>query len=466
MAATGGVRLTQMIKDGKVDDTYLWLDAYNQATSYIAGTITTRIDASNHYSVTLETNTKYKNRMIAQINPKTRECRYFDIRKLTPRECLRLMGVPEEYINKMIGCKKLANSALYKLAGNSIVVPCLEALYHNIWYYQEADNKGWSEGELFPAPKWAYNRYRRRANEPAPEDWGRKALVTTLCSGYDAQCLALEELKKWCGADRQAANGDLLAAFDYDLIAWAEFDPESKRPLEVQPAVVAHNANFPQWADRNLGDMTQIDWDGFVEASEYRDIIRKEGIDLLTYSTPCQSISQAGKREGIAKDSGTRSAVLWYTEVAIKALRPKVLIQENVAALVNQENMPHFRAWQQTVAKLGYRNFWRVLNAKEIAAPDSEDGPVPQNRDRLFMVSVRNDIMPEAIYPFPEPQTLHRTIADVMEKDADQQYFLKPESVKAFLTKSETEKMIYFTTDHKLTEEELNEVIENEQNAA
>lgn len=71
--------------------------------------------------------------------------------------------------------------------------------------------------------------------------------VVTLCSGYDSQCLALNRL------------AEVYPEFGYELVAWAEFDPDSKQPLEKQPAVKAHNALFPQWADRNLGDMTKID---------------------------------------------------------------------------------------------------------------------------------------------------------------------------------------------------------------
>lgn len=74
--------------------------------------------------------------------------------------------------------------------------------------------------------------------------------VITLCSGYDSQCLALNRLK------------ENYPEFDYELVAWSEFDPESKSPIDKQPAVIAHNALFPQWADRNLGDMTKINWGG------------------------------------------------------------------------------------------------------------------------------------------------------------------------------------------------------------
>lgn len=88
--------------------------------------------------------------------------------------------------------------------------------------------------------------------------------VMTLASGYDSQCLALERLKK------------NFPEFDYELVAWAEFDPETPNtPIEKQPAVVAHNALFPQYSDRNYGDITKIDWEKVPD------------FDLLTASTPC-----------------------------------------------------------------------------------------------------------------------------------------------------------------------------------
>lgn len=85
--------------------------------------------------------------------------------------------------------------------------------------------------------------------------------VVTLCSGYDAQCLALERL-------RACYDG-----FDYELVSWAEVD---------RYAIMAHDALFPQWRGRNIGDITSCDWSCIGG-----------GIDLLTYSTPCQSISSA-----------------------------------------------------------------------------------------------------------------------------------------------------------------------------
>ncbi len=342
--------------------------------------------------------------MIAQINPKTRECRVFDIRKLTPTETYRLMGVSDGDIRRLMDAP-LAASAHYKLAGNSIVVDVMTALMRQVWFTQQ--DEGPRQMTLFPEPEW---------HVPLPAD-GQPLRIVTLCSGYDSQCMALERLL--------AQHPE--ARCHYDLTAWAEFDPESRRPLDQQPAVVAHNAAFPQFSGRNLGDMTKIDYKKFMD--EYG--LNPGDIDLLTYSTPCQSISQAGKRAGIAKGSGTRSSILWNTADAIEALRPKILMQENVAALVNQENKPHFDQWRGVLSDLGYDSDYRVLNAKDFG--------VPQNRERVFCLSWRRDMGLPHAFPWPQSVPLTRTIADVLEPDADPRYFLRPESVTAFLQKNERE---------------------------
>lgn len=97
--------------------------------------------------------------------------------------------------------------------------------------------------------------------------------VVTLCSGYDSQCLALERLKT------------AYPEFDYELVAWSEFDPESKTPLNKQPAVIAHNALFPQWKDRNLGDMTKINWGGKTYNATYYSILHHVKVSVkLAYN--------------------------------------------------------------------------------------------------------------------------------------------------------------------------------------
>lgn len=126
-------------------------------------------------------------------------------------------------------------------------------------------------------------------------------------------------------------------------------------------------------------------------------------------------------------------------------------MQENVAALVNQENKPHFDQWRGVLSDLGYDSDYRVLNAKDFG--------VPQNRERVFCLSWRRDMGLPHAFPWPQPVPLTRTIADVLEPDADPRYFLRPESVTAFLQKNESEQMIYVTTDHKPSGAEIDHIL-------
>lgn len=228
--------------------------------------------------------------------------------------------------------------------------------------------------------------------------------VVTLCSGYDSQCLALNRLR------------ENYPEFDYELIAWSEFDPESKSPLERQPAVIAHKALFPESADRNLGDMTKIDWEKIPD------------FDLLFYSTPCQSISAAGLQHGFEEGSGTRSSIIWNVRDAVRIKRPKYLCLENVKAMVSRKFVDMFNLWQLELERLGYANFAKVLNAKDYG--------VPQNRERIFLVSIRMDglegLAGNVQYHFPKPFPLERKLKDVLEEHVDEKYYLSDKMLEYF----------------------------------
>lgn len=217
-----------------------------------------------------------------------------------------------------------------------------------------------------------------------------KIRVGTLCSGYDSQCMALDRLKEH------------FPDFDYELVFWSEID---------KYAIQAHNAVYPQWADRNLGDMTKIDWS------------KVEPIDLLTYSTPCQSISNAGLQHGFTEGSGTRSSIIWNVRDAVKALHPKYLMLENVKAMVEEKFLPMFNLWRTELVRLGYDNYAQVLNAKDYG--------IPQNRERIFLISIRHDGHPTS-YHFPEPFKLDLRLKDVLEQNVDEKYYLSEHTIKMF----------------------------------
>lgn len=216
--------------------------------------------------------------------------------------------------------------------------------------------------------------------------------VITLCSGYDSQCMALEKIKKDFG-------------LDYNLVAWAEID---------KYACQAHDAVFPQFKGRNLGDMEKADWSKI-----------HEDIDLLFYSTPCQDISNAGLQKGFKKGSGTRSSIIWSTLDAIDQLKPKYLILENVKDMVSNNFIKDFKLWYDALVERGYKNFWKVLNAKDFG--------VPQNRERVFMVSVRDN----EVYYFPKGFELIPRLKDVLEDNVDEKYYLSDKVITTLLRGNE-----------------------------
>ena len=203
-----------------------------------------------------------------------------------------------------------------------------------------------------------------------------------LCAGYDSQLMALERLKK------------KYSDFDYECIGWSEIEPS---------AIALHNACFPNLSGKNFGDMTKIDWS------------KVEDFDLLTYSTPCQSVSQAGKQEGIEEGSNTRSSILWFTRNAIITKRPKYLLMENVEALVQTKFIGLFNKWRKELESYGYVNYAKVVNAADCG--------VPQNRKRVFMLSIRND-GDKIDYHFPRKTKLKKHLVDVLEENVDEKYFL------------------------------------------
>jgi DNA (cytosine-5)-methyltransferase 1 len=147
--------------------------------------------------------------------------------------------------------------------------------------------------------------------------------------------------------------------------------------------------------------------------------------DLLTYSFPCQDISVAGKGAGLSKDSGTRSGLLWEVERLLldynsrKAL-PKYLLMENVKNLVGKQHKPDFDKWLESLDKLGYKTYWKVLNAKDLG--------VPQNRERVFAISVlkKHDIFRNK-FPWPAAFDNGLRLKDFLENEVDEKYYISGE---------------------------------------
>jgi len=150
-------------------------------------------------------------------------------------------------------------------------------------------------------------------------------------------------------------------------------------------------------------------WDKDIEA------------DLIMHGSPCQDFSIAGKQAGGDEGSGTRSSLMYETLRIVSKLRPKYVVWENVKNLLGKTHRHNFDAYIQYMQSIGYNSYYEVLNAKDFG--------VPQNRERVITISIRNDGLFDSYYIFPDKEELHKCLRDIMEEQVDEEYFLTDEQM-------------------------------------
>lgn len=152
------------------------------------------------------------------------------------------------------------------------------------------------------------------------------------------------------------------------------------------------------------------------------ETVRDCHVDLITYGFPCQDISIAGKQHGFVNDSGesTRSGLFFEALRIIKELQPRYAIAENVKALTSRKFHNEFATVLSSLDNAGYNNYWSVLNAKDYG--------IPQNRERVFIVSIRKDV-DKGDFQFPDKEPLMLRLRDMLEpaESVDEKYYLSTE---------------------------------------
>ena len=152
------------------------------------------------------------------------------------------------------------------------------------------------------------------------------------------------------------------------------------------------------------------------------ETVRDCHVDLITYGFPCQDISIAGKQQGFVNNSGepTRSGLFFDALRIIKELQPRYAIAENVKALTSKKFKNEFTTVLSSLEDAGYNNYWSVLNAKDYG--------IPQNRERVFIVSIRKDA-DEGDFQFPDKEPLMLRLRDMLEptESVDEKYYLSTE---------------------------------------
>lgn len=185
---------------------------------------------------------------------------------------------------------------------------------------------------------------------------------------------------------------------DYELVGYSEIDKYASKSYSL-----IHDES----EIKNLGDITKIDVSTLPK-----------NIDLITYGFPCQDISVAGNKQGFFNNKGekTRSGLFFNALNIIQAVKPKIAIAENVKNLTSKRFKNEFDIVLNSLRMAGYNNYYKVLNAKDYG--------IPQNRERVFIVSVRKDI-DNGLFDFPQPIELTKRLKDILENEVDEKYYLK-----------------------------------------
>ncbi len=273
--------------------------------------------------------------------------------------------------------------------------------------------------------------------------------LITLFSGYDSQALALKYLGvpfehyrtcEWAIPSIQALH-DLH--FAEDMTDYSAGLNKEELVGELERLGISADYNQPLTADKikRYGEQKlRTIYNNIRSAHNLVSIVNAKGADLgvvntdkycyiMTYSFPCQDLSNAGLQKGMDRRSGTRSGLLWEVERLLKECRerelPQVLLMENVPQVIGKKNIGAFAEWIAFLDSLGYHSKWEIINAT--------DYNVPQRRKRCFMVSVLGD----HYYNFPKKIGNTRKLRDLLEDNVSESYYLSEKILQYFIKHAE-----------------------------
>ena len=185
---------------------------------------------------------------------------------------------------------------------------------------------------------------------------------------------------------------------EYEIADYVEIDKYAVASYNAM-----HNTNFePQ-------DI--CNWDKDIE------------VDLIMHGSPCQDFSLAGLQAGGDEGSGTRSSLMYETIRIVDKLRPKYVIWENVKNVISKKHIHNFNNYIDRMRELGYTSFYKVLNAKDYG--------IPQNRERVFTISIRKDL--NKGFVFPQKQELKLKLKDMLEDNVEEKYYLSEKALNYIL---------------------------------
>lgn len=208
------------------------------------------------------------------------------------------------------------------------------------------------------------------------------------------------------GAFNQAL---MRLGIDYEEIFACDMDKYARQTF-------IHNYGEPEYYPENVYDRE----------------IPKESLDVFMTSPPCQAFSLAGKRKG---EDDKRGILFYNSHEFIQVNKPRYFIFENVKGLLSDDGGITFRRWCEYLGgksingnpvifpheeSVPYHIYWKVLNAK--------DYNIPQNRERVFIIGIRDD--EDNNFTWPKEKFLERRLRDVLESDVDEKYYLSEKMIQ------------------------------------
>lgn len=187
----------------------------------------------------------------------------------------------------------------------------------------------------------------------------------------------------------------------WELINFCEFDK-----FAAKSYCAIHHVD-PKF---NLGDITQVD------ENEIADF------NMMSWGFPCTDISVAGKQQGFIDENGekTRSGMYYEGIRILQEKKPALSIIENVKNLTSKKFKAEFETVLTDLEDAGYNTYWQVLNAKNYG--------IPQNRERVFIVSIRKDL-DNGQFKFPEPFDNGVRLKDLLEDHVDEKFYVSDDKV-------------------------------------
>lgn len=202
---------------------------------------------------------------------------------------------------------------------------------------------------------------------------------------------------------------------DYELIGFSEIDERAKKSYRAIHNI--HNSEL------DLGDITKINIEKLPT-----------NIDLIVGGSPCQDMSVSGYKMGADEGSGTRSSLMWNQVEIVRHCKPKYVLWENVKGVIQRNNIHNFNKYLDRMSEIGYNNYYKVINGGDFG--------VPQDRNRMFVISIRKDIQQD--FNFPKEYDYKVCLRDILEEDVDERFY-----VKKILRPRKTKKYIQYDNSGK-----------------